>query len=151
MTCEQGRPHLLSQGAAIPAAPRRRKITLDPGLLLVGLLSLFAIWPLLAPGLPNTAVRILNNAYIIRASIRTRPEAMVWIEDLVTTLERQGSAAMKRPLYARILARLVNCIHQQVGDALVPQFAELGAAGADYRYFILNALSHFYPPVFDLS
>jgi GTP cyclohydrolase I len=29
---------------------------------------------------------------IIRASIRTRPEAMVWIEDLVTTLERQGSA-----------------------------------------------------------
>jgi GTP cyclohydrolase I len=29
---------------------------------------------------------------IIRASIRTRPEAMVWIEDLLTALERQGSA-----------------------------------------------------------
>jgi GTP cyclohydrolase I len=29
---------------------------------------------------------------IIRARIRTRPEEMVWIEDLVTTLEQQGSA-----------------------------------------------------------
>ncbi len=29
---------------------------------------------------------------IIRARIRTRPEAMVWIEDLVTILEQQGSA-----------------------------------------------------------
>ena len=46
---------MLNQGAAIPGAPRRGKITLDPGLLLVGLLSLFAIWPLLSPGLPNTA------------------------------------------------------------------------------------------------
>jgi GTP cyclohydrolase I len=33
-----------------------------------------------------------NQRAIIRARIRTRPDTMVWIEDLVTTLERQGSA-----------------------------------------------------------
>ena len=46
---------MLNQDPAISRAPYRSKIILDPGLLLVVLLSLFAIWPLLAPGLPNTA------------------------------------------------------------------------------------------------
>ncbi len=33
-----------------------------------------------------------NQRAIIRASIRSRPDSMVWIEDLVAMLERQGSA-----------------------------------------------------------
>ena len=33
-----------------------------------------------------------NQRAIIRARIRIRPDTMVWIEDLVTMLERQGSA-----------------------------------------------------------
>jgi GTP cyclohydrolase I len=33
-----------------------------------------------------------NQRAIIRARIRSRPDTMVWIEDLVTMLERQGSA-----------------------------------------------------------
>jgi GTP cyclohydrolase I len=44
---------------------------------------------------------------IIRARIRTQSEAMVWIEDLVTTLEQQGSAEIY-PLLKRQDERLVT-------------------------------------------
>jgi GTP cyclohydrolase I len=44
---------------------------------------------------------------IIRARIRSRPEAMVWIEDLVTMVERQGSAEIY-PLLKRQDEKLVT-------------------------------------------
>ena len=50
----------MNQDPAVSRAPYRSKIILDPGLLLVVLLSLFAIWPLLAPGLPNTADGLIH-------------------------------------------------------------------------------------------
>jgi len=44
---------------------------------------------------------------IIRARIRTSPDAMVWIEDLVTMLERQGSAEIY-PLLKRADEKFVT-------------------------------------------